>query len=110
MQNPALLSFWGPDGRGIPAFVGIISFIAIGLPFLGVPQLMVRFMSARSEKSLLPAMGISVIVILIFDVGAVLSGMAGRVLLPSLNDPETTAVPLNSTRDAGPGSYSQDPP
>lgn len=50
---------------------------------------MVRFMSARSEKSLLPAMGISVIVILIFDVGAVLSGMAGRVLLPSLNDPET---------------------
>ena len=78
------------------ALVGIVSFLAIGLPFMGVPQLMVRFMSARSEKSLVPAMSISVVVILLFDLGAVLTGMAGRVLFPGLEDAETI-LPVIST-------------
>ena len=94
-EDPGLLSAWGPDGKSTLALVGIVSFLAIGLPFMGVPQLMVRFMSARSEKSLVPAMGISVVVILCFDIGAVLTGMAGRALMPGLEDPETI-LPLLS--------------
>jgi sodium/proline symporter len=96
-QSPALLSFWGPDGKRVPAFVAIVSFLAIGIPFMGVPQLMVRFMSARSEKSLVPAMSISLVVIFIFDVGAVTAGMAGRALYPGLEDPEGI-LPLLSTQ------------
>lgn len=96
-DDPGLLSAWGPAGQSTAAMVGIFSFLAIGLPFMGVPQLMVRFMSARSEKSLLPAMGISIVVILCFDIGAVLTGMAGRALLPGLEDPETI-LPLLSTQ------------
>jgi sodium/proline symporter len=88
-QDPGLLSIWGPDGKSTLAMIGIISFVAIGVPFMGVPQLMVRFMSARSEKSLVPAMSISVLVIFLFDVGAVLTGMAGRALYPNLEDPES---------------------
>ncbi len=95
-QDPGLLTPWGPDGKSTVALVGIVSFLAIGLPFMGVPQLMVRFMSARSEKSLVPAMIISVIVILLFDLGAVLTGMAGRALFPGLEDPEGI-LPLIST-------------
>jgi sodium/proline symporter len=95
-QSPALLSPWGPDGRSVAAFVAIVSFLAIGIPFMGVPQLMVRFMSARSEKSLVPAMVISVLVILLFDVGAVTAGMAGRALFPGLEDPEGI-LPLLAT-------------
>ena len=87
---------WGPEGKSTAAMVGVLSFLAIGLPFMGVPQLMVRFMSARSEKSLVPAMAISVVVILLFDLGAVLTGMAGRALFPGLSDPETI-LPLIST-------------
>ena len=87
-QDPGLLSPWGPDGKSTLAIVGVISFVAIGVPFIGVPQLMVRFMSARSEKSLVPAMTLSVIVIFLFDIGAVLTGMAGRALFPGLEDPE----------------------
>ncbi|MEJ8566596.1 sodium/proline symporter [Elongatibacter sediminis] len=94
--DPGLLSPWGPEGKSTAALVGIVSFLAIGLPFMGVPQLMVRFMSARSEKSLVPAMTISVIVILLFDIGAVLTGMAGRALFPGLEDPESI-LPLLST-------------
>jgi len=95
-QDPGLLSPWGPDGKSTVALVGILSFHAVGLPFMGVPQLMVRFMSARSEKSLVPAMSISVVVILLFDLGAVLTGMAGRALFPGLEDPEGI-FPLLST-------------
>jgi sodium/proline symporter len=95
-QDPGLLSPWGPEGKSTAALVGVVSFLAIGLPFMGVPQLMVRFMSARSEKSLRPAMAISVLVILLFDLGAVLTGMAGRALFPGLEDPETI-LPLVST-------------
>jgi sodium/proline symporter len=95
-QDPGLLSAWGPEGKSTATMVGIFSFLAIGLPFMGVPQLMVRFMSARSEESLVPAMIISVMVIFLFDVGAVLTGMAGRALFPGLEDPEGI-LPLLST-------------
>jgi len=96
LQDPGLLSAWGPEGAGATAAVAVLSFLAVGLPFLGVPQLMVRFMSARSEESLVPAMAISVTVILLFDLGAVLTGMAGRALYPGLADPEGI-LPLLST-------------
>jgi sodium/proline symporter len=96
-QDPGLLTPWGPEGKSTAALVGIFSFLAVGLPFMGVPQLMVRFMSARSEKSLVPAMVISVIVILLFDVGAVLTGMAGRALFPGLEDPESILPVISTT-------------
>jgi Na+/proline symporter len=41
-------------------------------------------------------MCISVVVILLFDIGAVLTGMAGRALFPGLEDPETI-LPVVST-------------
>jgi SSS family solute:Na+ symporter len=88
-QDPNLLSPWGLQGKSTAAFVGIVSFIAIGIPFMGVPQLSVRFMSARSEESLVTAMTISIVVLLVFTLGAVLTGMAGRALFPGLEDPET---------------------
>jgi sodium/proline symporter len=94
-QDPNLLGPWGPQGKSTAALVAVASFLAIGLPFMGVPQLMVRFMSARSVDSLKPAMTISVVVIALFDIGAVLTGMAGRALFPELPDPESI-LPLLS--------------
>jgi len=87
-EDASLLSPWGPDGPGVKAFIAVASFAAIGIGFIGVPQLMVRFMSARSEQSLVPAMIISIIVIFLFDIGAVTAGLAGRALFPGLEDPE----------------------
>lgn len=88
-QDPGLLGPWGPQGKSTAALVAVASFLAIGIPFMGVPQLMVRFMSARSVESLKPAMTISIVVIALFDIGAVLTGMAGRALFPDLADPES---------------------
>jgi sodium/proline symporter len=87
--DPGLLNLVGTGENSVATWVVIASFLAIGLPFLGVPQMMVRFMSARSERDLARAGVLSVAVILCFDVGAVLTGMAGRALFPGLGDPET---------------------
>lgn len=87
-MDPGLLSLWGSHDSGLGAWIMIFSFLAIGLPFLGVPQLLVRFMSIRGEGEIARAGVISVLVILVFDVGAVLTGMAGRALVPGLDDPE----------------------
>lgn len=88
-QDPALLHMWSITGTGIPGWIALLSFLGIGLPFLGVPQLMVRFMSARDDHELRKARTVSVIVILLFDAGAVTAGMAGRALFPGLDDAET---------------------
>lgn len=87
--DPALLSMSGITDSGISGWVLLFSFLAIGLPFLGVPQLMTRFMAAKNDKELRKARVMSIIVILIFDIGAVTAGMAGRALFPELTDVET---------------------
>lgn len=88
-EDPALLSMTAITETGLPGWVLLISFLAIGLPFLGVPQLMTRFMAAKDDTELLKARWMSVAIILLFDIGAVTAGMAGRALFPDLADAET---------------------
>ncbi|MEM7281237.1 MAG: sodium/proline symporter [Pseudomonadota bacterium] len=84
--DPNLLDMFSITDTGAIGWIALFSFVAIGLPFLGVPQLMVRFMSAKSEQELVKAKYMSVFVILLFDIGAVTAGMAGRALFPDLAD------------------------
>jgi len=86
-QDPALLDMFAFAGK--PAWIGIASFIAIGLPFLGVPQLLIRYMSARDDGEIQKARIMSMVVLLIFTAGAVTAGVAGRALYPGLEDHET---------------------
>ncbi|MGI9261321.1 MAG: sodium/proline symporter [Woeseiaceae bacterium] len=86
-QDPALLDMFAFAGK--PAWIGIASFIAIGLPFLGVPQLLIRYMSARDDGEIRKARIMSMVVLLIFTAGAVTAGVAGRALYPGLEDHET---------------------
>ncbi len=86
-QDPGLMNMM-PDG-GIAGWVAVVSFFAIGLPFLGVPQLLVRYMSARDDVELKKARVVSVIVLFVFLTGAVTAGIAGRALFPGLDDAET---------------------
>ena len=95
-QDPALLDMFSLTDGGITGWVGLISFVAIGLPFLGVPQLLVRFMSARDDLELRKARVVSVIVMVCFGVGAVTAGIAGRALFPGLDDAETIFPKLSN--------------
>ena len=87
--DAGLLTSMGPHGWTVAGGVAVLSFLAIGLPFLGVPQLMVRYISIRSEEEVARAGILSVITILLFGLGAVMIGIAGRVLFPDLADAET---------------------
>jgi len=88
-MDVSLLDSMGPHGWTVAGIVAVASFLAIGLPFIGVPQLMVRFISLRSEKEVFGAGVTSVICILLFDLGAVMIGLCGRVMFPDLADAET---------------------
>ncbi|MGK0297417.1 MAG: sodium/proline symporter [Gammaproteobacteria bacterium] len=83
----------GISGLGIASALG---FVAIGFAFLGSPQLLIRFISAKNTDTITNASMISVFCAIIFDIGAIFSGMAGRVLFPLLEDPETI-YPLMGT-------------
>jgi sodium/proline symporter len=86
-QDPALLDMFAISNA--PALIGIASLVAVGLPFIGVPQLLVRFMSARDDGEIQKARVMSVFVMLVFTAGAVTTGVAGRALYPGLADHET---------------------
>ena len=85
-QDPALLNMFAIVDR--PVWIGIASFLAVGLPFLGVPQLLIRYMSARDDVEIRKARIMSMIVLFLFAFGAVTAGVAGRALYPGLDDPE----------------------
>jgi sodium/proline symporter len=95
-QDPALLDFFSFTGDGLAGWVGVISFLAIGLPFIGVPQLLVRYMSARDDTELKKARWVSLLVMGCFGIGAVTAGIAGRALFPGLEDSETIFPVLSS--------------
>jgi len=87
--DPALLLPMGSHGLSVPGLISAAGFIGVGLAFLGAPQLLVRFMAARSEQEIVSGSVVAVFCIILFDVGAVFAGMAGRVLFPGLKDAET---------------------
>lgn len=95
--DPALLHPMGSFGLTLPGVLSAAGFVGIGLAFLGAPQLLVRFMSARDTRQIVEAGPIAVLCVAGFDVGAVFAGMAGRVLFPGLADPETILPQMSDT-------------
>jgi len=87
-HDPAFIDMFAVLDGSTAGLVTVVSFAAIGLPFLGVPQLLIRFMSARDDTELKKARIVSVTVLFIFLFGAVTAGIAGRALFPGLEDSE----------------------
>jgi sodium/proline symporter len=87
--DPALLRPMGSLGISWAGVASAVGFAGVGLAFLGVPQLLTRFMSARDQGQIVEGGLIAVVCIVVFDVGAVLTGVSGRYLFPGLADPET---------------------
>ncbi len=88
-EDASLLDPMGSLGMSAGGVASAAGFVAIGLAFLGSPQLLTRFMSARDTRQITKGSLIAVLCIIVFDVGAVLAGLAGRAIFPGLTDPET---------------------
>ena len=91
-----LLNPMGSFGVSVTGVVSALSFLGIGLAFLGAPQLLTRFIAAKGRKEIVSGGLLAVICIIVFDIGAVFAGMAGRVLFPGLADYETI-MPIMSS-------------
>ncbi|MEM8985082.1 MAG: sodium/proline symporter [Pseudomonadota bacterium] len=77
------------SGTLLIGLIALASALAVGLPFIGVPQLLVRYMAVSGEEEIRKASGISVSVIFLLGSGAVATGLVGRALVPDLSDAET---------------------
>ena len=95
-MDPNLLLPMGNYGLSLEGILSAVSFLGIGFAFLGAPQLLTRFMSARDRGQIVGGGLIAVVCIVVFDSGAVLSGMAGRYLFPGLADPETVLPAMSA--------------
>jgi sodium/proline symporter len=84
-----LLKPMGQFGLTLPGIASAVGFMGVGLAFLGAPQLLTRFISAKSKGEIVGGSVIAVICIVVFDIGAVFAGMAGRTMFGGLADPET---------------------
>ncbi len=85
--DPHLLSLHGPGEEGpssggwtTSSIMAILGMAAIGIGFLGAPQVFVRFISMKNEKQILPGTITAGIWTVLADSGAVLVGVFGRAI------------------------------
>lgn len=78
-------------------FISIISQLAWGLGYCGMPHILVRFMAVRSEKELKKSKGVAIIWVALSLIFAVIIGVVGRAYLyPTiLEGVETEKVFIN---------------
>lgn len=80
-QDAGLVNLWGAGGFTVGNVFGAIAFLAIGLGFLGSPQVYVRFMSIRDESEVKKGAAVAIGFTILTDVAAVSVGLIGRALL-----------------------------
>ena len=94
--DPNMLNIMGSYGFSTAGVISVVGFLGIGLAFMCSPQISVRFIAAKDQSELIRGKWIAIGFILFADLGAVLAGMAGRVLYPNLVDQETILPVLSS--------------
>ena len=92
--SPEQVSFVAGGGFWFAAGV-VIGGISIGIGTYGQPHLLVRFMALRDGRALLWARWIVTIWYFVVFIGMIALGLAGRILLPELGDPETVFFRVN---------------
>ncbi|WP_019038284.1 sodium/proline symporter [Psychroflexus tropicus] len=87
--DPALTSLWGGQTDTWLNIATILGFAAIGLGFLGSPQVYVRFMSIKNETEITKGSRVAILFTLLTDFAAVSIGVLARVFFTeSGQDPE----------------------
>ena len=87
-RDPAFLDMFAFASGGAAEWIAVAGFVGIGLPYLGVPQMLIRYMSAKDDHEVRKARTMSVLVMIGYTVGAVTAGIAGRALMPGIDDQE----------------------
>ncbi|MCA9309776.1 MAG: sodium/proline symporter [Phycisphaerales bacterium] len=78
--DPALLHWNHGEGLTLLSVASLVGLMAIGLGFLGSPQVFVRFIALRSEREIPKGTAVAIIWTILADSGAVSIGILGRAL------------------------------
>ncbi len=81
--SPSHLSMTAGQGWSVMTIATVVGFAAIGIGFLGSPQVFVRFISLRHESEIRKGAAVALTWTLLADAGAVLTGVIGRALYDS---------------------------
>lgn len=84
--DESFLNIWGKGGFNILNFFTILGYAAIGLGFMGSPQLFIRFMSIKDKSEIRKGRWVAIVFTIITDSCAVLIGIYGRYLLTSIGE------------------------
>ncbi|MCA9298344.1 MAG: sodium/proline symporter, partial [Phycisphaerales bacterium] len=97
---PEALSFTAGKEWSPLVIMTIVGFAAIGIGFLGSPQVFVRFVSLRSEKEIVPGALVALTWTILADSGAVLVGIIGRAIyldVSAIGDSHEDILPFMSS-------------
>lgn len=86
--HPEMLTAFGANGFTQKGVLTAIGFMAPGLGYLGSPQLYTRMIAIKSERALVPGALVAIFFTFFTSGGAIIAGMAGRILFPGLADQE----------------------
>lgn len=88
-----------PDGyfNLFTSWQDVLSGLGWGLGYFGMPHIIVRFMSLRSEKELRKSSAIGITWTVIIVIMSVLSGVVGRLFLGEISDSSTVFITLVRT-------------
>jgi sodium/proline symporter len=84
--DPNLLSWSGEAEWSLGLVFSVIGLVAIGVGFMGSPQIFVRFLALRDEGEINKGALVAIMWTLLADSGAVLTGLVGRHLLTGPGD------------------------
>ena len=88
---------WFNNRAGLAAFGFIVGIVGISFGTFGQPHLLVRFMALRSTKALAQARLIAIFWFAIVFGGMFFLGLAGRVLVADIGNPESVFIALTET-------------
>jgi len=93
------------DGAGgTIAPVSIISDLAWGLGYFGMPHILVRFMAIKSEKHVGRSAVIAIVWVVLALGSAVMVGLVGHAFIPGLDNPETVFIQMVENVFLAPGA------
>ena len=107
--DPSMLDMMSDGAGGRIGIISIISDMAWGLGYFGMPHILVRFMAIKSEKQISRSAVIGIVWVLLALCSALMLGIVGRAFVPGLepgtaNSPETIFMQMVERIFLAPGA------
>ncbi|MDR3224753.1 MAG: sodium/proline symporter PutP [Clostridiales Family XIII bacterium] len=84
----------GDGAGGTQGGISILSQLAWGLGYFGMPHILIRFMAIKSDKTVKRSAAIAIIWVVISLSMAIVVGVAGKMVFSNLENPETVFISL----------------